>query len=104
MLASTQPERGGTKMFGKIAKLLKIAQNNEGHAHYQPNPPANASQNEANLEWKSMNITRLDTTNAHLRSIEANMAAKTRAEFAAVTKALNASQHVDRSEKDLIKN
>ena len=90
-------------MFGKIAKLLKIAQNNEGHAHYQSNPPVNASQTEANLEWKSLNVTRLDTTNAHLRSIEASMAEKTRAEFAAVTRALNASQHVDRSEKDLIK-
>jgi len=92
-------------MFSQIAKLFKKARNkNKGQAHLQPNPPANASRNEANLEWRSLDISRLNTTSARLRSIEANMAEKTRSEFAAVTKALNASQRIDHSEKDLIKN
>lgn len=92
-------------MFRQIAKLIRNARNrNKGQAHLQTNPPANASRKEAHLEWKSLEPTRLNTTQTHLRSIEANMAQKTRAEFAAVTKALNASQRADRAEKDLIGN
>lgn len=90
-------------MFSKIAKLFRNAQNDNGQAHLQTNPSANASRKEANLEWKSLDISGLNTTSTHLRNIEASMAEKTRAEFAAVTKALNASQLSHPSEKDLIK-
>jgi hypothetical protein len=91
-------------MFSHIAKLFKNAQNkNKGQALSQSNHPANASRKEANLEWKSLDITRLNITGNQLQNIEASMAEKSRAEFAAVTKALNASQGVKGSQKDLVK-
>ena len=89
-------------MFRQIAKLIKNARKKNGQALSQSNQPADASRKEANLEWHSLDVTRLNITSTHLRNIEASMAEKSRAEFAAVTKALNTSQSVKGSETDLI--
>ena len=91
-------------MFRKIANLFKKSRNFvPGQEHSQSNQQANASPKEVNLQWKALDITRLNVTSTHLRNIEASMAEKSRAEFAAVTKALNASQGVKGSQKDLVK-
>ena len=65
-------------MFSKIAKLFRNAQNDNGQAHLQTNPPANASRKEANLEWKSLDITRLNITGNQLQNIEASMGTRAR--------------------------
>ena len=91
-------------MFSLITKLLKNARNNtNGQAPSQMNQTANASRKEASQDWQTLNVTPLNITSNHLKSIQTSMAEKSRAEFAAVTKALNASQQANRSEQELIK-
>ena len=87
-------------MFSLITKLFKNAQNeNEGQALSKINHSAKASKKEADLIWQPLDVSRLNITGDHLRSIEASIAEKSRAEFAAVTKALNASQKVNGSKE-----
>jgi len=91
-------------MFSRIAKLFKNARKQPtGQALSQNNQTANASLKEATQEHHALNVTRLNITSSHLQNIQTSMAEKSRAEFAAVTKALNASQQANRSEQELIK-
>lgn len=46
----------------------------------------------SSLDWQPLDVCRLDLTNQRLRQIEANLAEKTRAEFAAVTMQLKNAQ------------
>ena len=91
-------------MFSRIAKLFTNDRNNTtGQELSQTNQTANATRREATQEHHTLNVTSLNITSSHLQSIQASMAEKSRAEFAAVTKALNASQQANRSEQELIK-
>ena len=49
-------------------------------------------QHNSSLDWQPLDITKMDLTSQHLREIEASLAEKTRAEFAAVTRELNSNQ------------
>jgi hypothetical protein len=44
------------------------------------------------LDWQPLDVSRLNLTSERLRQIEATLAEKTRAEFAAVTRELNGTQ------------
>ena len=90
-------------MFSLITKLFKNARKHpQGQEPLQTNLPANTSRKESHLEWKSLDVAQLNLTSSHLRNIEASMAEKSRAEFAAVTKSLNASQRSKRANKELV--
>jgi hypothetical protein len=49
-------------------------------------------QHNSSLDWQPLDVSKLNLTSQRLREIEASMAEKTRAEFAAVTKQLNSNQ------------
>jgi ERCC4-type nuclease len=84
-------------MFSRITKLFKNVRN-----HSTGQAPSQTNQTAAQ-EHHTLNVTPLNITSSHLKSIQTRMAEKSRAEFAAVTKALNASQQANRSEQELIK-
>ena len=60
--------------------------------------PYNQSQQTA-LDWQPLDVSKLSLTSNRLRQIEASLAEKTKAEFAAVTKELKNNQidhgHID---------
>ncbi len=84
-------------MFSRITKLFKNVRN-----HSTGQAPSQTNQTAAQ-EHHTLNVTPLNITSSYLKSIQTSMAEKSRAEFAAVTKALNASQQANRSEQELIK-
>ena len=49
-------------------------------------------EHEAKLDWQPLDVSRLNLTSQRLRQIEASLAEKTRAEFAAVTTELKNAQ------------
>jgi hypothetical protein len=51
------------------------------------------------IEWQPLDVSRLNLTSRRLREIEASLAEKTRAEFAAVTKELTKTQ-LDPGQRD----
>ena len=71
-------------MLGQIKKLINRsrAQSPEPYKHPQ----------QAALEWQPLDVSKLSLTSQRLREIEASLAEKTRAEFAAVTSELNKNQ------------
>ena len=80
-------------MFSQIAKLFKNAQQlDSGQEPLQTNHAANASAEEAKIVWQPLDTSKLSITSDRLQQIEAGMAEKARAEFAAVTSEFNRSQ------------
>lgn len=74
-------------MLDQIRKLI-----NRSRAKRPELEPYNHPQDAA-LEWQSLDVSKLSLTSKRLREIEASLAEKTRAEFAAVTSELNKNQN-----------
>ena len=82
-------------MFRQIFKRIRHAQNEQssnGQEPYNNQTTANTSQ-KVQFDWQPLDVSKLNITTNRLREIEASMAEKTRAEFAAVTSELNRSQN-----------
>lgn len=82
-------------MFRQIFKRIRQAQNepsSNGQEPYKNQTTANTSQ-KAQFDWQPLDVSKLNITSNRLREIEASLAEKTRAEFAAVTSELNRSQN-----------
>ena len=74
-------------MLDQIKKLISRSRANSPEVE-----PYNHPQR-AELEWQPLDVSKLSLTSKRLREIEASLADKTRAEFAAVTGELKKSQH-----------
>ena len=74
-------------MFDQIKKMI----NRSRAASPEPEPYKHPQ--DAALEWQPLDVSKLSLTSRRLREIEASLAEKTRAEFAAVTRELNNNQH-----------
>ena len=73
-------------MFRQLIKiLLRSPVNDLEQAPYQ-------TEHMANINWQPLDVSRLNLTSQRLRQIEASLAEKTRAEFAAVTQELMTAQ------------
>ena len=82
-------------MLRQIFKRIRqpqTEQNSVGQEPYQNKTTANTSNQAVQLEWQPLDVSKLNITTNRLRQIEASLAEKTRAEFAAVTSELNRSQ------------
>ena len=80
-------------MFRQIFKRIRPAQTeNIGQELYQNKTTANPSNQAVQIDWQPLDVSKLNITTNRLRQIEASLAEKTRAEFAAVTSELNRSQ------------
>ena len=73
-------------MFRQFLNMIKT--NRAQSPTQEPLQP----QHNASLDWQPLDVSRLNLTSQRLREIEASMAEKTRAEFAAVTRELNSNQ------------
>lgn len=82
-------------MFRLIFKRIRQAQterSSSGQELYQTKTTANTSQ-KVRINWQPLDVSELNVTTNRLREIEASLAEKTRAEFAAVTSELTRSQN-----------
>lgn len=80
-------------MFRQIIKWIRPAQTEiNGQELYQNKTTANPSNQAVQLDWQPLDVSKMNITTNRLREIEASLAEKTRAEFAAVTSELNRSQ------------
>ncbi|MBN2045792.1 MAG: hypothetical protein JW757_12280 [Anaerolineales bacterium] len=76
-------------MFDQLKKMI-----NRSQAQSLEFEPYNQPQHET-FQWQPTDVSKLSLTSRRLREIEASLAEKTRAEFAAVTKELNKNQLKD---------
>ena len=80
-------------MFRQIFKRIRPAHSdNISQELYQNKTTANPSNQAVQIDWQPLDVSKLNITTNRLRQIEASLAEKTRAEFAAVTSELNRSQ------------
>lgn len=82
-------------MFRQIFKRIRQPQtepSSDGQEPYQNKPTVNPSNQAVQIDWQPLDVSKLNITTNRLREIEASLAEKTRAEFAAVTSELNRSQ------------
>jgi len=73
-------------MLRQLLKMVKMSRAEN------PEPEPLQPQHKSNIDWQPLDATKLNLTSQHLRQIEASMAEKARAEFAAVTRELNKNQ------------
>jgi len=73
-------------MFRQLMNMIKMSRAD------RPNTEPSQPQHTSNIDWQPLDASKLNITSQRLRQIEASMAEKARAEFAAVTKEFNSNQ------------
>lgn len=73
-------------MFRQLMNMIKMSRAESPKT--EPSQP----QHRSNIDWQPLDVSKLNVTSQRLRQIEASMAEKARAEFAAVTRELNSNQ------------
>jgi len=73
-------------MFRQLMNMIKMSRAKSPKT--EPSQP----QHKSNIDWQPLDASKLNITSQRLRQIEASMAEKAKAEFAAVTKEFNSHQ------------
>ena len=73
-------------MFRQLMNLIKMSRTESPKT--EPLQP----QHKTNIDWQPLDVSKLNITSQRLLQIEASMAEKARAEFAAVTQEINNHQ------------